>query len=157
MSDHRITSHINCEKCIAELEAENKAYFVALEGAKAAIIDLSKRAEQAEANWRTQKAATDAMQLDRARIAELQAELAALKSAELSEHRLAREEAEAELAAERIDGQHWVEAVSLRDKMLRLFMLSHVPRLDGEENDEWFDRLRVETEILRARAEEGGE
>jgi len=61
-----------------------------------------------------------------------------------------------ELAAERIDGQHWVEAVSLRDKMLRLFMLSHVPRLDGEENDEWFDRLRVETEILRARAEEGG-
>jgi len=68
-----------------------------------------------------------------------------------------REKYRAELAAERIDGQHWVEAVSLRDKMLRLFMLSHVPRLDGEENDEWFDRLRVETEILRARAEEGGE
>jgi len=127
MSDRCITSEkllAIAEARIAELEAENKAYFVALEGAKAAIIDLSQRAEQAEANWRTQKAATDAMQLDRARIAELQAELAALqtehnavaakykqkwqqaeaelaalKSAELSEHRLAREEAEAELAA----------------------------------------------------------
>ena len=126
MSDRCITSEkllAIAEARIAELEAENKAYFVALEGAKAAIIDLSQRAEQAEANWRTQKAATDAMQLDRARIAELQAELAALqtehnavaakykqkwqqaeaelaalKSAELSEHRLAREEAEAELA-----------------------------------------------------------
>jgi predicted RNase H-like nuclease (RuvC/YqgF family) len=95
-------TEVLADAAIAELEAENKAYFVALEGAKAAIIDLSQRAEQAEANWRTQKAATDAMQLDRARIAELEAELAeearqADEAVDSCRERIA--ELEAELAA----------------------------------------------------------
>ena len=66
---------------ITELEAENAGY---KDGAQRLIESntrLLKRAEQAEA------------------------ELAALKSAELSEHRLAREEAEAELAA--VKGRRW--------------------------------------------------
>jgi len=66
---------------IVALETENAGY---KDGAQRLIESntrLLKRAEQAEA------------------------ELAALKSAELSEHRLAREEAEAELAA--LKGRRW--------------------------------------------------